>query len=182
MNTHIKMKAETYQKVWQHLLPPHDNREHAAFLFATVVCKEGNRILNVEEIRLISNGDFMVQRSDFIELTDKVRISIIKKAHITGYSLIELHSHPYPSECAAAFSKADMNGFAETVPNMLWRLPSRPYTAIVAAPYGFDALTWTSAEKGPEPINGIILENKTLKPTNYTLGGVKYGQRTKKIF
>ena len=182
MKTHIKLTDNMYQRVWQHLLPPEDTREYAAFLFATVDCCDDNRTLNVEEVKLISGKDFLAQRGDFFELSDQVRISIIKKAHTSGYSLIELHSHPFPGQWAAAFSIADMNGFTETVPNMLWRLPGRPYTAIVAAPCGFDALTWTSAEKGPEPVNGLIIDNKIVKPTNYTLGGINDERRTRTVF
>jgi hypothetical protein len=63
-----------------------------------------------------------------------------------------------------------MNGFRETVPNMLWRLPGRPYTAIVAAQAGFDALTWHELDK-PKGITGLIVDNRLLQPTNQTLGG-----------
>ncbi len=182
MKTHIKLTAETYSKVWQHLLPPKESREYLAFLLASVNRTDGQTVLNVEDIKLISDDDFIIQRSDFIELSDEARVSVIKKAHTSGYSLIELHSHPFPGQWAATFSIADMNGFAETVPNMLWRLPDRPYTAIVVAPNGFDALIWTSVKKGPEAISGLMVNDKILKPTNYTLGGTNDQRRTSTFF
>lgn len=168
MKTYIRLTSSQHKEVWRHLLRSDDNREYAAFLFARVLDVRGQRELYVESIRLILEPDFQTQRSNYFELSDEARVSIIKEAHVSKLSLIEVHSHPFPGKWAAAFSLADMSGFAETVPNMLWRLPDRPYTAIVVAPYGFDALTWSSTEDVAN-IEGLAVGKKILKPTNFTL-------------
>lgn len=180
MNTSIFIAENDRDQVWEHILQPHDTRESAAFLFAKYDSRGEQKTLDVKDIRLISGADFKTQESDYIELSDEARISVIKKAHREDYALIEIHSHPFPGKWAAGFSQADMNGFAETVPNMLWRLPNRPYSAIVAAHSGFDALTWPVSFTEPESISALIVNNEISKPTNYTLGGMngKYSRRT----
>lgn len=166
----ITISRSQYDGVWNHLLRTGDQREYAAFLFADYVERQDGPNLIVCETRLITDNDFAEQRSNYLELSDEARIAVIKIAHQTGRALIELHSHPSPEEWAACFSLTDMNGFRETVPNMLWRLPGRPYTAIVAAPLGFDALTWYEPDR-PQNIDGLIINQNMLRPTNQTFGG-----------
>ena len=168
----ITISRSQYDGVWNHLLPAGDQREYAAFLFADYVERQDGPTLFVRETRLITENDFAEQRSDYLELSDEARIAVIKIAHQTGRALIELHSHPFPRQWAAAFSLADMNGLSETVPNILWRLPNRPYTAIVTAPSGFDALAWFEPDK-PKRIAGLSVDQKMLLPTNYTFGAIK---------
>ena len=174
----IAISQSQYEEVWNHLLPVGNQREFAAFMFADYEEQRPSPYLVVRETRLITGKDFGRQESDFFELSDDARIGVIKIVHQSGRALIELHSHPSPEQWAAAFSLADMNGFRETVPNMLWRLPGRPYTAIVAAPSGFDALTWREPNK-PTNIDRLIVDKEILLPTNYTLGGKyeRYGSR-----
>lgn len=166
----IELSKLQYDQVLNHLLPSGDPREFAAFMFADYQQITDAPTLIVRETRLLTNADFSIQKSNYLELSDSARIEVIKKAHSSGRALIELHSHPFPGKWAAGFSIADMSGFRETVPNMLWRLPERPYTAIVVAPSGFDALTWYEPNK-PQPLEGLLIDTDLLSPTNQTLGG-----------
>ena len=108
-------------------------------------------------------------QEDYLELADKTRAALIKRAHDLDTSLAELHSHPGP--WPAGFSYADRLGLQETVPHMWWRLKKRPYLAIVVAKSGFDALLWLDNPKVPRPLDGIVEGSRVLKPTNFSLGG-----------
>jgi len=165
----IVISQSQFDEVWNHLLPEEDQREHAAFMFAEFMEKPEYPNLLVHELLLVKEGSFVEQKQDYLELSDEIRLQVIKKAHNTGLALIELHSHPFPGKWAASFSLADMTGLSETVPNMLWRLPNRPYTAIVVAPTGFDALIWSEPGKA-DGIECLIVDQKKLTPTNYTIG------------
>ena len=162
-----------YQKttIWAHLLPKGANKESAAFIFASVQEFENSIVLSAEDFTLVGEDGFKSQYDDYIELSDEARIRIIKKAHQTNTALIELHSHPFNSPWAPAFSIADMNGFGETVPHMWWRLPARPYAAIVLAPNGFDSLIWHESPQTPKCLTALRVDGKILFPTGMTLGG-----------
>lgn len=171
MNIFIDLTQQQYLDLWQHIIPPEADKESAAFIFAEVLRSEDSIVLKARDTYLVAPDEFAVQQNDYIELSDAVRIAIIKNAHITNTALIELHSHPFPGSWAAAFSYADTRGFEETVPHMWWRLPNRPYAAIVAAFDGFDALIWHEDPHKPENVTGLRVEGQILKPTNRTLGG-----------
>ena len=137
---YINVSFEDYRKTWNHLLPQDAKKESVAFWFANFNSFDNNINLDVCDTKLIQPLDYNSQNYDYNDLSDDVRISVIKKAHSSNTSVIEMHSHPFPSSSAAAFSYTDMCGLNETVSNLLWRLQKRPYTAIVVSPAGFDAL------------------------------------------
>ncbi len=157
--------------IWDHLLPEGATRESAAFIFASVQESPHMLVLTAQDFTLVGKDGFRAQYDDYIELSDEARISIIKKAHRTNTALIELHSHPFDSPWAPSFSLADMNGFGETVPHMWWRLPGRPYAAIVVAPNGFDSLVWQKGPHAPDCLTALRVDGETLLPTDMTLGG-----------
>ncbi len=158
-------------KIWSHLLPKGAITESAAFIFASVQESAHAVVLTAQDFMLVREDGFKAQYDDFIELSDETRISIIKKAHQTSTALIELHSHPANNPWAPAFSTADINGFGETVPHMWWRLPGRPYAAIVIAQNGFDSLIWQDSPHTPESLTALRVDGKMLLPTRMTLGG-----------
>jgi hypothetical protein len=162
----------TLQKatIWSHLLPEGATRESAAFIFASVQESATSLVLTAQELMLVGNDGFRARHDDYIELSDESRISSIKKAHRTNTALVELHSHPFDNPWAPAFSLADMNGFGETVPHMWWRLPGRPYGAIVVAPNGFDSLVWLKSPRAPDRLTALRVDGETLLPTGMTLG------------
>lgn len=171
MQFFIDLTKRQYEVIWKHLLPKGASHESAAFIFAAI--HEVNRTLmfKAQDYFLVGQDGFKAQYDDYIELSDESRIAIIKKAHETNTALIELHSHPFNSPWAAAFSLADMNGFEETVPHMWWRLPGRPYAAIVVSPCGFDSLVWQTDPHSPECLTALRVNNELLNPTGITLRG-----------
>jgi hypothetical protein len=171
MSAHILLTANQKQDLWQHLLPDPLRAEQAAFLFANVFMNDSGIKMLVREIYFAPDSDFASQESDYLELSNEARISIIKNAHRTGTSIIEAHSHPFPSKWAAAFSLADISGFQETVPHMWWRLDKRPYAAIVVAPTGFDALIWHESPEMPVQVDGLLVDGNLNPATRMTLGG-----------
>lgn len=171
MNTHIIMTSQQKTILWKHLLPEPLGLEQAAFAFSEIIISGDTTEIIVRDIYLAQAADFFEQASDYLELTDEARIKIIKMAHSTGTSILETHSHPFPSKWAAAFSMADINGFNEIVPHMWWRLNNRPYAAIVVAPMGFDGLLWDKNPHEPRQIDGIKTNEYLIEATCQTLGG-----------
>lgn len=167
----IDLTEKQHDAIWGHLLPEGATQESAAFIFAEFHEDNQALLLQAKDYYLVGQDGFTAQYDDYIELSDESRISIIKKAHQTNTTLIELHSHPFDSPWSAAFSNADMIGFEETVPHMFWRLPGRPYAAIVVSPRGFDSLVWQKDPNSPECLSALRVDKKVLKPTGMTLGG-----------
>jgi len=167
----LKMQEGLFGELKGHLLPPNSSREEAAFLFVIPKPKDENVVFEVVDIEKLTPADFAAQLDDYLELADDTRGRLIKKAHQLGASLVEMHSHPGP--WPAAFSYADRVGLRETVPHMWWRLPKRPYIAIVVAPSGFDALVWLDNPKVPNKLDGILAGERLIQPTNHSLEGWK---------
>jgi hypothetical protein len=115
----------------------------------------------------MADDDFASQSNDYLELQDTTRAHLIKRAHILGACLTEIHSHP--GAYFAAFSSFDLLGLRETVPHMQWRLREQPYAAIVVAGDTFDALLWGISTSEPSPIRAIYIGERTLSPTNFSL-------------
>lgn len=170
MQTFIDVTAQQKASLWEHLLPVGATTESAAFIFARVEETPQALTLRAQDFMLVGADGFKVQDNDYIELSDECRIAVIKRAHQTNTALIELHSHPFDSPWAPAFSFADMAGFRETVPHLWWRLPNRPYGAIVVAPNGLDSLVWTRSPHAPSCLTALRVDGKTLLPTGMTLG------------
>jgi hypothetical protein len=177
MNYFIDLTRHQFTEIWQHILPVGAVQESAAFIFAEFEASDNSLALNAVDYFLVKPQGFKAQFDDYIELSDETRIAIIKKAHQTNTALIELHSHPFDSERSAAFSRADMNGFSETVPHMFWRLPARPYAAVVVSPRGFDSLIWPEKPSSPICITALRIEGQFLYPTNMTLGDYHVGRK-----
>lgn len=165
----LNLEPDLRDHLWAHLLPARASHEQAAFLFCVPAPRRGRIEFDVVDTTLLLSSDFAAQEDDYLELTDAARISLIKRGHALGASLVEMHSHPAP--WPAAFSRADRRGLLETVPHMRWRLKQRPYIAIVVAPCGFDALVWWQGQLIPEPLQGIQVGSTLLVPTNKSLEG-----------
>lgn len=176
MQYFIDLTKPQQSQIWKHLLPEGAIKESAAFIFASILEADSSLVLKALDFQLIGHDGFRVQDDDYIELSDEARISIIKKAHRTNTAIIELHSHPFDTPWASSFSLADMQGFEETVPHMWWRLPGRPYSAIVVAPNGFDSLVWMKSPHIPECLTALRVDGEILRPTGMTLGGSHVSQ------
>ena len=168
MNSVLRLRAGLFEELLNHLLPARGQREQAAFLFVSTSRLAEHVSFDVIETSKLEACDFEAQATDYLELKDETRARLIKRAHDLGASLVEMHSHPGP--WPAAFSLADRIGLNETVPHMWWRLPRRPYIAIVVARSGFDALLWLDNPKTPQPLGCLLAGDRLLRPTNYSLG------------
>lgn len=168
MRALLKMTDSALEDLREHLLRKGSFREEAAFLYVRVN-QEGSCLdLEVVAVEKMERADFVAQHGDYLELADSARARVIKRAHDLGAALVEAHSHP--GKLPAEFSFADRRGLQETVPHMFWRLPGKPYLALVFADSGFDALLWVSGSK-PQALDGVQLDASTLTPTNSSLWG-----------
>jgi hypothetical protein len=163
----LKLPDRLFEELLEHLLPPHAQREEAAFLFVQTHRTAESVQFEVLETSKLAPSDFEDQAGDYLELTDQTRSVLIKRAHDLGAALVEMHSHPGP--WPASFSLADRDGLRETVPHMWWRLPKRPYLAIVVARTGFDALLWLDNPTIPQALGGLLAGDRLLRPTNQSL-------------
>lgn len=170
MEYFINLTSQDKHRIWRHLLPEGELRESAAFVFASVKRGADKLELTADDVLLIGQDGYASRRRDYMQLSDESRVAVIKRAHQTHTALIEFHSHPFDSRWAPSFSLTDMNGFAETVPHMWWRLPDRPYAAIVVAPSGFDALVWVDRPTEPIPLTALRSGTVLIYPTGLTLG------------
>jgi hypothetical protein len=168
MKALLKFDHHVYDDLIGHLLPRDDGKEQAAFVFAHAARSPHQVVFESVEIAKLGPGDFILQDEDYLEMTDKTRAWLIKRAHDLDASLVELHSHRGPWR--PKFSPSDRAGLSETVPHMWWRLRKRPYLAIVIAKAGFDALLWLDDPKVPRPLDGLLAGSRLLKPTNLSLG------------
>jgi|SRR3989344_4055526 len=165
--TMLELPGGVYQDLRSHLLPSDSKDEQAAFVFAQVVPVGKDLVFRFIDWRPLEPQDFATQHEAYLELRDETKGSLIKRAHDLNASLVELHSHPGPYP--AKFSPSDLAGFREFVPHVWWRLRGRPYTAVVVAPSGFDALTWLTSPHQPVALSAITVEGERLKPTGLTL-------------
>lgn len=174
----IEMSDAAWRELRNHLLPPNSQIEEGAFLLARHELTNGQRIVfrHIETI-LLNRQDFASQEEDYLELADETRARLIKRAHDLEASLIEFHSHPGPYP--ACFSPADLRGFSEFVPHVLWRLKQRPYAAVVVAPSGFDGLVWSPSARQPSALEGLCIGEKIHSSSRLTINNMMrraYGQ------
>jgi len=170
MNTLLKLPEGLFEDLIEHLLPRRQYaREEAAFLFVSTSRSSERVVFDVLESVNLRASDFAQQEGDYLELADDSRARLIKRAHDLGASLVEIHSHPGSS--TAGFSYADRLGLSETVPHMWWRLPRRPYLALVVTTGGFDALVWLDDPRVPRQLDGLLAGSRLLRPTNKSLAG-----------
>ncbi|MCH8096364.1 MAG: Mov34/MPN/PAD-1 family protein [Proteobacteria bacterium] len=167
--TLLQIDEVLYDELIAHLLPQDMQREEAAFLFVKGGRDDRQMVFRVVETLKLKRKDFARQANDYIEMDDESSAAVIKRAHDLEACLVEMHSHlgPWP----AGFSLADRAGLRETVPHMWWRLQRRPYLAIVVANGSFDALVWLDNPKVPCSLDGLLVGETVMKPTNNSLTG-----------
>jgi hypothetical protein len=168
MKTQIILPATVHEDLMSHLLPAGGECEEAAFVFATAERDHEVVRFHFVEAAKLKSSDFAYRSADYLELTDSTRRQLIKHAHDLKTSIIEIHSHV--GGPGAQFSYSDRAGLKETVPHMWWRLPQRPYAAIVVAAEGFDAAIWVDSPLRPVPLTQLLAGNRILYPTNRTFG------------
>ena len=168
MNAVLIITASLYDSLVAHVLPPGDDVEQAAFMYARR--RDGDGMMAIFEVvdQILIGGDGFLRRSEYhLELTDEVRGAVIKRAHDLGASLAEVHSHPF--NAPASFSWSDLAGLDEFVPHVWWRLNRRPYFAFVFGPTSFDALAWLDDPRTPMALRHLDVAGNLLVPTGITL-------------
>jgi hypothetical protein len=130
---------------------------------------------NAEDAIYLSDGaDYVYQGVDGMELVDDVRQRVLQTATRLGAVLIEIHSHgaaPWP----AAFSHTDLVGLQSVAPQMLWRLPNRPYIAIVVQEGGADALIWITKNLPPAVPETLVFDRVSIRPTGLSASRIARG-------
>jgi len=160
----MRVPPHVWRGVVDHLLPREPEAEEAAFFFAVPGPE-----LDVVDHLLVPPEAYNYRSMGHLDLTEGMHEYVIRHAHELGAAVIEVHSHPYDCEYAACFSSSDRAGFCEVVPHVMWRLPGRPYVAIVVAPRGFDALVWTTCGANPVMLEAVHVGRRVLHPTGHTL-------------
>ena len=153
--------------------------ERMAFLLSRPVtatpCAGRATAWEAQEAIYLSDGiDYTYQGIDGMELADDIRPRVLRAATRTSAALVEIHSHgapPWP----AAFSRTDLVGLEAVAPQMLWRLPGRPYIAIVVQKGGADALIWTAKGMRPVAPAKLIFGQKTCRPTGLSAKRLEVG-------
>lgn len=168
MSAIVVFTAVDHAALLAHLLPAEPEAEEAAFLFATSAMDAGWLRLRVIEQYFVKPEEFTIRTLGHLELREDVHERMIRTAHDLNAVIIETHSHPYDFEGAACFSPSDLAGLAQVVPHVMFRLPNRPYAAIVVAPAGFDALIWTVPGGRSRTIDALLVGGKRMTPTGYT--------------
>lgn len=169
MRTTIQLPPGLHERLVRHLLPAEPDGEEAAFLFARVERFAGHVQLQVIGEHFVVSNEFRVRTLEYLYLDEEILQAVIKRAHDLGCAIVEAHSHPYHRPGAACFSPYDRQGLAEVVPHVMWRLPDRPYVALVVAPEGFDALVWHERGAPPATVDELLDAERSLRPTGYTL-------------
>lgn len=121
-------------------------REQGAFLFASPA---GNGALRIVDTKVLSPEDFTIQTAHYLELQENVLQKMILRAHQTNTALVEAHSHPFAEGPRVRFSPLDCEGLADIGPHVSWRLPGRPYVALVLGWSEFDSLYWEGGQRAP---------------------------------
>jgi hypothetical protein len=136
------------------------NRERVAFL-RTTPAGHGCRVSDVR--RLDDHTDYLDQRVDGAELADHVRPAVLRWAHDNDSGLAEAHWHGRPGP-STAFSRTDHDGLRQLAPHVLWRLPGRPYVALVLGPDSFDAMVWFRPHE-TTPLDAMVVGDIVHLPT-----------------
>ena len=165
----LALPPDIQAALWRHLLPDGKAPEQVAFVFAAHETGRGADLFRYVEWRPVPSEGFASRSAFHLELADETRAGVIKRAHDLGASLVEFHSHT--GRWPAAFSGSDLAGFREFVPHVWWRLKRRPYLAVVVTRSGFDGFAWLTGPMVPEPLGGILVDEKVLTPTGLSRWG-----------
>ena len=151
-----------YNALRSALLPKEDRhyRECGAFLFASAT---RNGDLHVVEVVVLKPSDFAAQTAYHLKLCEDTLQRMIVRAHTTNTALIEAHSHPLSKGPWVRFSSFDCEGLADTGPHMAWRLPGRPYVALVFGQDAFDSLYWEGLDRNPQGVMDVVVAGDLLR-------------------
>jgi hypothetical protein len=120
---------------------------------------------NLQAWRAMPDDAFEPSNLGHAVLKDDFAADVIKWAGDAGACLVEVHSHGllFP----VAFSSIDVEGFADWVPQVRWRLRGRPYAAMVTAADTVDAWAWCDDTGLPRQVVAMVIDGTTVV---YTTG------------
>lgn len=154
---------------WAALKDHMDHRvERAAFLFAS----HDTGALHVRDIWLLDDDGYDISTADHLAAHEDALPEVIRRAHAGNHAVIEAHSHN--SRGQTRFSNYDLDNIAELARHMLWRLPGRPYTALVIGPDSFDALQWAP---DAQSLTEVDIAGDIRRPTGLSLATIGKGSR-----
>jgi hypothetical protein len=146
-----------------------DLPEQIAFLFLHLDAGDAADGVDarVDAVRFLENGDYLHRGRDGVELAEHVRPAMIRTGHEQGCAVVEAHAHQRPGP-STEFSSTDLDGLQQLGPHMTWRLPGRPYTALVLGPDSFDALQW-HPDGRVTTIDAVVVDGEPTAPTGISL-------------
>ncbi len=168
----IVMTAAFWDKLYRHLIrvtPKNavSDEQHAFILASVTTSPLGYRFLAYEMIPA-SPSDFVYQSAGGLELAPEFSVGAIQRCRNEGWSLIEVHSHPFDSGNSTTFSDIDWNNDREKMP-VLAEMVKEPFmhATMVVGQNAVDAHVYDRATGDIVPINEIIIVGDTLtqKPT-----------------
>lgn len=167
----IHLTADRYDAIHSYVFGAD---ERVAFLFAT---RNGAAASpKVIDAWLPADHDYLERDRHGVELADHVRPQLIRIAHERGLAVIEVHAHNWPGPYTR-FSFIDLDGLRDLGPHMTWRLPGRPYTALVLGPDSFDALQWHPSG-AITSIEALEVDGEAYHPTGLSIGSLANPKHT----
>ena len=170
------MVALSYEpSVFDHLISEMDERpEQVGFMLARPT--DTSDLFRVEGLRHVEGHRFSYRDETRADADDEIRAEMIKWAWDEGACLVEAHSHGR-AFAPLRFSKFDFSQFEEWVPHVRWRLPERPYFALVSGGDQVDGLAWLSDR--PVAIDAILIDGREAIATtgeSYTYLMARHGR------
>ena len=162
----VALSRERYRALRAALIRAGDGREHGAFLFAK---PQSEQLVEVIDFELLQAVHFESQGFGYLELRDGALQEMILRAHQCETALIEAHSHPFSIGPSVSFSPFDEEGLSEVAPHVVWRLPGRPYVALVFGQQAFDGLFWSTHSRTPRGTVDLVVDGELLRGSGQSL-------------
>lgn len=172
----VNLSDAAQDAVKQHLFGRGLEREQGGFLLCSAVPAGDELVFSGIEWIPLMPKDYVHHDVDYLELRDETRAALIKRAHDAAAAVVEVHSHPWPRP--ACFSPADLEGLAEFVPHVRWRLKRRPYGALVFGTNSFDGIAWHNNSPLAIPLHAIVTPTNIEHATGLThkiYGEIRHG-------
>ena len=132
--------------------------EQGAFLFSRTRSAENELLIEVVDCYLIPAEGWEVQLDVYLEMKDQERGKIMKMARDCG--VVDCHSHP-DSQDEIAFSPSDRKGITEFAAYAKWKLPGKPYVAMVWGESSVDAVVWHDSFEAPWQLGEVRVTSPT---------------------
>lgn len=151
----IVIPAALQRQLQEHLF--RNDLEQGAFLFAREAAANGEAGLMVADLYLVPEDGWQVQLDVYLEMKDTERARIMAMARKGDYAVIDCHSHPSSLD-TVAFSPSDRSGITDFAAYAKWKLPGRPFAAVVWGEQSLDAVMWLGDFRTPLPVDQVRIE------------------------